>query len=628
MFVRAPLPSGIPAHRWDIELSALDDKIDFVVRIAFAILITAFAGVMLNGVFFRYALGNSLAWSDELALITFVWAMCLAISSAYLHDKHIRLDLLVDRLTLRWKERTGVLAEGVALGFLLCVLSSGYAALSLTARAHTEALGLPQTLPFAAIPIAAALMLFHWVRRNRVFGATKSQTVAKIAVGLLVVAIVVTPLGIFVQASGATRTLLLLVMMFGPMLIGVPVAFCLGFATMMYFAANGDVPLETNALQMFFGINNLTLVAIPLLILSGRLLHSCGIANRIVDFAQVLVGRIRGGLGQTNIVASFIFGDISGSAVADTAAIGSVMIPQMKARGYRADFCAALQGAAGTLGMMAPLSITVLLYSAAVNTSVGRLAAASIIPALFVAGSFMLVAFLHARRWRYPKEATPRSEIIPRTIGALPGLSALAVVLVGVLGGIASPAEVGSLLLAYVLLLAAFLYRTASLGELFDCLVDAGHVSGMTLLIVATSAVLGFALSRDLVGLQIASFVSDFSTNKYFIIFLVSAVFIVLGMVLEGPAMIFGFLPSFMPLLINVGVDPIHWGALFLVNMGLGAIIPPVALNLFISTKLAGTTYGDAVRASVPFIIIMFADMVLLAVFPSVALFLPSVFFK
>src|SRR5512147_3308261 len=153
-------------------------------------------------------------------------------------------------------------------------------------------------------------------------------------------------------------------------------------------------------------------------------MHEAGVARYIVDLAQVLVGRLRGGLGAANVVASFIFGDISGSAVSDTAAIGSLMIPQMKARGYRADFCAALQGTAGTLGMMAPLAITILLYASATSTSVSRLAAATILPAFLLAGSFMLVTLVHARRNNYPREVVPRETIFPRTLRATPGMLA------------------------------------------------------------------------------------------------------------------------------------------------------------------------------------------------------------
>jgi C4-dicarboxylate transporter DctM subunit len=237
-----------------------------------------------------------------------------------------------------------------------------------------------------------------------------------------------------------------------------------------YVGVVGDVPFNVGAEQIFNGVSILALMAIPLLILAGKLMHEAGIARYIVDFAQVLVGRVRGGLGASNVVASFLFGDISGSAVSDTAAIGSLMIPQMKQRGYRADFCAALQGTAGTLGMMAPLAITILMYASVTMASVSRLAAATIMPAFLLAGSFMLVVLVHARRHNYPREHVPREVILPRTLRALPGLFALVLLVGGILGGVFTPAEVGSVLVGYVMVL-SFFYKTAQPRRLYRAVV-------------------------------------------------------------------------------------------------------------------------------------------------------------
>jgi C4-dicarboxylate transporter DctM subunit len=276
--------------------------------------------------------------------------------------------------------------------------------------------------------------------------------------------------------------------------------------------------------------------------------------------------------------------------------------------------------------MMAPLAITVLLYASATNTSVSRLAAATILPAILLASSFMLVNLLHARRHDYPREHVPAASIVPRILRAVPGLFALVLVVGGILGGVFTPAEVGAVLLAYVLILSVC-YGSAQPRRIYSGIVEAGYISGMTLFMAATSSFLGFVMARDLVSEHIVSIVSEISTNKYVVIFLVSLVFIVLGMILEPPAMIFGFLPSFMPLLAKVGVDVVHWGVLICTNMGLGCIIPPVALNLFVSTQLAGVRYEEAVRASIPFIVIMLIDLAIMAMFPAIPLLLPHLLF-
>lgn len=610
---------------WSRSVVGVSDAVDRACTFAFAMGTVAFGVIMLMGVFFRYVLNSSLMWSDEVALMTFIWATFLAIASGYLHDKHVNMDLLVRRLPPAWESRAGVVAEGLALGFLVSLTVSGIQTLPLAAGMRTDALRWPMTIPFLSIPVACLIMDLHWARRNLTSGR-RSAAAVKLLIGGTFLFLAILPIGQYVQLTGPPRAAVLIAALFGPMLIGVPVALSLGFMATFYAGTIGDIPFGVGAMEIYNGMNILALMAIPLLMLSGRLLHEVGVAQYIVDFAQVLVGRVRGGLGAANVVASFLFGDISGSAISDTAAIGSLMIPQMKKRGYRADFCAALQGTAGTLGMMAPLAITILLYAAATSTSVSRLAAATVLPAFLLAGSFMLVALIHARRHDYPREIVPRKTILPRTMRALPGLFALVLVTGGILGGIFTPAEVGSVLLAYVLVL-SLCYRTAQSKRLYRAVVEAGYISGMTLFMAATSSFLGFMLARDLVAHHVVDFVTQISTDRYAVIVLVSAVFIVLGMILEPPAMIFGFLPSFMPLLAKAGVDPVYWGVLFCTNMGLGCIVPPVALNLFVSTQLAGVRYEEAVRATIPFIIIMMIDLAIMVVFPAIPLMLPHLLF-
>ncbi|MBI4505388.1 MAG: TRAP transporter large permease subunit [Chloroflexi bacterium] len=605
---------------------ALSDALDRLTEVGYFLATVAFASTMLLGVFFRYALNNSLTWSDELAVILFAWATFLSVSTVYRHGKHVNIDFLVRTLPPVWQARAALLAEGLTGGYIIALLVSGIQALPVAALAHTDALKLPLTVPYLAIPTASMLMAIHWLRRN-LGDAARGGSLAKLLIALGFLGLVYLPFGYYVAVVGWPRFVLLALALFGPMLVGVPVAFAMGVMATVHIAAFGNVEFHTGALQIFYGIEIVALLAVPLLILSGSLMHAAGIAKRMVDFAQVVVGRVRGGLGAANVVASLLFGDISGSSVSDTAAIGSIMIPEMKRRGYRAEFCAALQGAAGTLGMTAPISITLILYATAVNTSVSRMAAATIVPGLLVAASFMLVALLHAHRLGYPRERVPFRLVLPRTAAAMPGFLAAALILGGLLGGVFTPAEIGVILLTYVLLLSLVLYRTAQPRRVYRTVIEAGHVSGMMLFMVATSTFVGFVLAYDLFSFLLVDTVSQLTENRYVVLFVLNLIFVILGMVLEAAPLIFGFLPSFMPLLQHVGIDPVHWGVLFLINMSLGMLVPPVALNLFISTAIAGVRYEQAVRAAVPFMLILVVDMVLVAVFPQLPLFLPHVLF-
>lgn len=619
-----PALAGVPT--WARPLIALSNGLDHLTQVGYVAATATFATVMLLGVFFRYVLNNSLSWSDELALVIFVWAVFLSTASGFLHDKHVKLELIVEKLPPAIRERWQVAIDGLSGGFLIALVFSGLQALEVAARAHTDALQWPMTIPYMAIPAASFVMFVHWLRRIAERW-TPIAGVLRLVIALAFVTAVILPFGQYVQLAGWPRFLLLAGMLLFPMFLGVPVAFALGLMAMTYVATIGTIPFNTGALQIFFGVENLTLMAILLLILAGSIMHTVGIAETLVDFAQALVGRVRGGLAASNVMASFIFGDISGSAVSDTAAIGAIMIPQMKRRGYNAAFCAALQGSAGTLGMLAPLSITVLLYATAINVSVSRLAAATFVPLVFTAVSFGIVAYVHSRRRGYPRESVPLRLVPLRTLRAMPGLFAAVLVAGGIIGGVFTPAEVGTILLFYVLLLAVLLFRSARPRQLFRTTVQAGYISGMTLFMVATSAFMGFVLARDLVAILLAESIQSITTNRFLIMYIVNAVFIVLGMGLEAPAMIFGFLPSFIPLLQAAGVDPVHWGVVFVINMGLGMIIPPVALNLFISTQIAGVRFEQAVRACLPFILIMFVDQLIVILIPQIPLFLPNLIF-
>jgi C4-dicarboxylate transporter DctM subunit len=611
-----------PANGW---LARLDGALGRAATAGCVASTLGFALVMLVGVFFRYALNDSLSWADELALILFMWSTATSIAVAYRADQHVRIDVLVGRLTGSARRVLETLVEGLTGGFLLCLLVSGVEAIEVVARARTAALQWPQTVPFVALPLAAGLMLVHWLARLSSCARLREGAL-RLGIAIGVAAVFGLPFWNALEPSVGVKAASYLVGLLALLIAGVPVAIVLGLIALAYVAADGGMPFGTLALQMFFGTSNLTLMAIPLLIVAGRVMHASGIAERMVDFSQVLVGRMRGGLASTNVLASFLFGDVSGSAVSDTAAVGSAMIPQMVRRGYRRDFCAGLQGAAGTLGMLAPVSITGLLYATAIDVSVGRLAAAMIVPAMLTALSFMLWGYLHSRHHGYPVERVARGHRLPRVARALPGLSAIVLVVGGLLGGVFTPAEIGAVLLAYVSIL-GLSTRAVRVAQLPGIVVEAAHTSGMTLFLVGASAFLGFVMAHGLVSEWLLETVRGLSSSRYVALLVVSLVFIVLGMVLEAPAIIFGFLPAFVPLVVQSGFDLVHFGVLFAINMGIGMLVPPVALNLFVSSRIAGVTYGQAVRAAVPFVLIMAIDSILIVLWPSIALWLPGLLF-
>ncbi|HSB77595.1 MAG TPA: TRAP transporter large permease subunit [Candidatus Methylomirabilis sp.] len=623
--ITTPLAAALST--WGRPIVSLSDLLDQANEAAYVVTTAGFAVVMGLGVFFRYALNDSLAWADEVAMIFFVWATFLSIATGYLHGKQVGVHFLVQALPTRWRTPAFFLRESLTGAFLVSLLVTGVEALPLSAGVHTDALRLPSTIPYLAIPTASVLMLVHWLRRNLAEG-TWTAGLGKLMCAMAIFSVIVLPLGQHVTLVGAARYWLLAMTFLVPLFLGVPVAFALGLLAMMYISVIATIPFSTGAMQIFFGIEQITYLAIPLLILSGTLMHVAGIAERIVDFAQVLVGRLRGGLGIADILASLIFADMSGSAVSDTAAIGSLVIPEMKKRGYRAEFATALQASAGTLGLMCPPTITLLVYATVIGVSVSRLFAAAILPAVLVAVSFAMVTYMHARRHGYPAERVARGEIMPRIWRALPGLFAGVVVVGGILGGIFTPAEAGVVLLVYVLLVGVTIYRkSVGARRIIRTTIQAGYTSGMTLCLISTSVAVGFLLASDLIPMHIAQYITDLTRDRHMVLLILNLFFIATGILLEPPAVIVAFLPAVMPLLHNVGVDPVLWGVIFVINAGIGMIHPPVGLTLYVSAAIGGVRIERAALAALPFLGIMLVDLALVSLWPNIALILPHLLF-
>jgi TRAP-type C4-dicarboxylate transport system permease small subunit len=372
-----PDTTGLKTQRWRQLTVLVSDRLDQLCCLAYVTAMLTFALILGVGVIFRYVLNNSLAWSDEAALAAFAWVTFLGAASAYLHDRHISVTMLRDWLPAGWRRQAIVVAEGFALAYLLVITTSSIEGLNLVGRTSTDALRMSMTIPYLAIPTAGVIMIVHWIRRVTT-SLTSAESAVAIAIALLLFVLLHGDIGPLHEVPPRFKIALLIGLFAAPLLLGVPVAFVLGLVASMYLAFIGGINFNTGALQTFYGINVISYLAIPLLILSGNAMYEIGVARHLADFAQALVGRIRGGLGLADVVASLIFADISGSAVSDTAAIGSVMIPELKRQGYRAEFAAAIQGAAGTLGLMFPPAITLLLYATVLNLSVSQLFAASV----------------------------------------------------------------------------------------------------------------------------------------------------------------------------------------------------------------------------------------------------------
>ena len=412
------------------------------------------------------------------------------------------------------------------------------------------------------------------------------------------------------------------------MLIGTPIAFCLGiasFATVFYLKLPPLVIFQ----QMNSGMSVFTLLAIPFFIYAGDLMVRGGIAQRIVNFAGSLVGHLRGGLGQVNITASTLFGGISGSAVAEAAAVGGLMIPQMKARGYGADYAVNITSMAALIALLLPPSHNMIIYSIAGGgrISIADLFTAGILPGLLFAGALMVTAYLVARHRGYPTEPFPGF----RRVGwffvvSLPGLLLIAIIFGGVRSGVFTATESSCIAVFYALLVTLTVYRSMSWRQFVDATLGAVRTTAMVLLIIGTAASFAWLMAYLRIPAQLIDFLGTISENPLVILLMINIILLLLGTFMDmGPTIIIAT-PIFLPVAVAYGIDPVHFGVIMILNLGIGLNTPPVGAVQFVACAVGRITVWQAMRSIWPFYGAGLVVLGLVTYVPEISLWLPRLF--
>jgi tripartite ATP-independent transporter DctM subunit len=412
------------------------------------------------------------------------------------------------------------------------------------------------------------------------------------------------------------------------LLIGTPIAFCLGvasFATILYMGLPPLVIFQ----QMNSGMSVFTLLAIPFFIYAGDLMVRGGIAQRIVAFAGSIVGHVRGGLGQVNIAASTLFGGISGSAVAEAAAVGGLMIPQMKARGYGADYAVNITSMAALIALLLPPSHNMIIYSisAGGKISIADLFTAGIFPGLLLAGALMLTAYVVARRRGYPTEAFPGYRAVGRALLiAVPGLMLIGIIFGGVRSGIFTATESSCIAVFYALLVTLSVYRSMSWRAFVEATLGAVRTTAMVLLIIGTAASFAWLMAYLRIPAQLIDWLGSISQDPLVILLLMNLLLLLLGTFMDmGPTIIIAT-PIFLPVAVHYGVDPVHFGVILILNLGIGLNTPPVGAVQFVACAVGKITVWQAMRSIWPFYGAGIIVLALVTYVPEISLWLPRLF--
>jgi len=406
-------------------------------------------------------------------------------------------------------------------------------------------------------------------------------------------------------------------------LLNVPIGFTLAIATIVVVLLQGTAPLEAIPLMIFGGASKFPLLAIPLFILAGGLMTSSGISNRLITLASALVGFIRGGLAMVTVVASMFFGEISGSAVAGAAAIGKVVIPEMEKKGYPKAFSAGVVSNASTLAIIIPPSIPMIIYAAMADTSVVKLFVAGVVPGLIGGGLMMLLSYYFARTRGYPKEAAFSLRVLLHALRE--GFWALMIPVViwgGIFGGIATATEVGGVAALAAVIIGVFIYRELTWKQVWETIKESSLQTAVIMLIVATSAVLGWYLTNEGIPQQLARGMLNLTDNRYLILLLLNVFFLVAGCFLHSAAAIILIVPIVLPLVRQLGIDPIHFGLMVTINLGIGQQTPPVATVLITTSAIANLSMWEVFRTGIFFTLVIVLLTLLVTYVPETGLWL------
>jgi C4-dicarboxylate transporter DctM subunit len=418
------------------------------------------------------------------------------------------------------------------------------------------------------------------------------------------------------------------IFLFALLFLTLPIFASLACCVLITLLTLTDIPSVIVAQRMFSGMDNFTLMAIPFFILAADLMRFGGISQRLIEFARVLVGWVSGGLAMAGVMACAFFAAISGSSPATVAAIGSLMIPALIQAGYDKYFSVGLLTTAGSLGILIPPSITFILYGAVTGTSIGELFIAGFLPGIFFSILFMIYCYIHAkRRGHMPSPRPSLKEVWVAFRGASWGLGMPVLILGGIYTGVFTPTEAAAVAVAYGFVVGVIVYRELGWKEVKDIFCSTGLLSSSLLLITAGASSFSWLIASQGLPTRIAGTILDISQNPAWVLFLINILLLITGCFLDGASAVIILAPLLYSVVTKLGVDPVHFGVIMIVNMEAGMMTPPVGLNLFVGSGISKMPLMEVVRAVIPTLLIMIAGLFFLTYVPEISLLLPKLFY-
>lgn len=417
--------------------------------------------------------------------------------------------------------------------------------------------------------------------------------------------------------------------LFGLIFLDFPIVFALGLAAFAAVIYSGDLPLSIVPQRILVGLDSFPLLAAPLFIFAGEIMSSGAMSDRLVKFASTLLGHIRGSLAMITVTASMFFAGVSGSATADTAAVGSILIPAMVRHGYKSDFATALQACAGCIGPIIPPSVVMVIYGWVAGVSVAALFLGGVVPGVLIGIGLMITSYIHARNGGDAYLGSKRASLTEMggaAIAAIPALGMPVIILGGILTGIFTATEAAAIAVFYALAVEFLIYRDIPFRELPSLLVTSAVRSTVVMLVVAMAALLGWIITFSGLPDQVADLLIGISPNKYVLLLWLNILFLIIGTFMEAYAAIILMVPILLPVINHFGIDLVHFGVIVTVNLCIGMVTPPLGVTLFVACSISGRTISQVLRPLAPMLISMIAVLCLITYVSWTVMYLPNLF--
>lgn len=560
-------------------------------------------------------------WTEELARFIFIWISYLAIPIAIKKRNNIRVDIVYDRLPARFQGISWIVVDLCFMALVSVIFYMGVDNLKMLKLYPQLApgTGMSYFWPYLVLPVAFGLMSLRLVQD--LFKQAKECGIVDTLIGVAFVVALAIP--VYFTESLSTLTIL-----FGYFLIflviGVPISVSLGLAATATIINAGTLPIEYVAQIAFTSIDSFPIMAIPFFIAAGVFMGAGGLSRRLLTLADELLGSLHGGIALAAIATSMFFAAISGSGPATVAAIGSLTIPAMVERGYDKLFAAAVVAAAGAIGVMIPPSNPFVVYGVSAQVSIGKLFMGGIVPGVLTGLSLMLFTYVYSKKrgWQGVQRERTAMSFVKAFWDAKWALMVPVIILGGIYGGIMTPTEAAALAAFYGLVVGIFVYRELNLSNIIPCFMEACSTSAIVIILMSMATIFGNIMTIEQVPATIANAMLSLTENKIAILLLINILLLIVGTFMEALAAIVILTPILLPIVMKVGVDPVHFGIIMVVNLAIGFVTPPVGINLFVASGVANVKIENLSKVALPLVGIMIFILLLITYIPALPLVL------